>query len=405
MKKREHINDILNNLSLDALFISNQDTVAYLTGFVGFSHEERKGFLLICKNKFFLFTFPTYFGLYQYKSKDIEVINILVPKTLTDYLSQICIKEDIKNIGFEENHLTVAELSSLQTKVSLRGLKARGFPYRRNPVPKAPYHDLTIHPPAKSTGLSGTGVNNTHGRLHWHKTNGAIDELRIIKDEEEIKYIRKASKITDTAFNYIREKISKNQSEKELSLLLEFFIKNHADDVAFSPIVAFDENSAIPHHLPTSSKKLTGNNLILLDFGAKVNNYCSDMTRIVFLGSPNDQQIKVYNVVLEAQKRALEILKADIICSQPDEIAQKYIKLQGFPPYFHKLGHGVGIAIHEQPKLKIGIDEKLRQNMVVTVEPGIYLPGKFGIRIEDLVVIKEKGVEILSRSPKSLIII
>jgi Xaa-Pro aminopeptidase len=243
--------------------------------------------------------------------------------------------------------------------------------------------------------------------VRWQRTKGLVEDLRVIKNETELEDIRKAAKITDCAFDFIKGKIKKGASEKELALELEYFLKKNADEAAFPPIVAFGKNAAIPHYLPTNNQQLTTNNLILLDFGAKIHGYCSDMTRVVFFGEPSSKHKLVYKIVLAAQEEVLKTLNKYTAISgmKLDKIARQFIKKHHFPPYPHGLGHGVGLSIHEDPRLKIASKHILRPGMVFTIEPAIYLKGWGGIRIEDLLVIKEKGVEILSRSTKSLVVL
>lgn len=353
-KRIERVRKTVEGYNLQALFISDQYNVTYLTGFTGLAPNEREGFLLVTKNNAYLLTFPTYFGLYEKGGDGFTTLNITHSQKLTGRLSEIIRKEKIKSFGFEKDNLTVAELSSLQNKLKIK---------------------LT-------------------------ETVGTVEKLRVIKDETELQNIRQAAKITDQAFDFIKTKITAGVTEKELALELEFFIKKHADDIAFLPIVAFNANAAIPHYLPNNRQQITDNSLILLDFGAKVNNYCADMTRVVFFGKPNNHRLAIYNTVLQAQKLAFDSLKINIATSEPDKIARDYIKSKGFPEYPHGLGHGVGLAIHEAPRLKIESEEILKENMVVTVEPGIYIKDYCGVRIEDLVVLKKDGAEILSRSSK-----
>lgn len=355
----EKIRKFTQELNIDALFITNQQNVSYLTGFTGLATDEREGFLLITKNNAYFFVFPTYFGLFEKGGNGFTTLCLTHDKRLTDQLSVIVKKEKIRSIGIEEENITLSEFGSLKNKVKTR----------------------------------------------WQRTKGAVEEARVIKDETELGYIKKAAKITDYAFDFIKGKIKKGVTEKSLSLDLEFFLKKNADDVAFSPIVAFNENSAIPHYLSTHNQQLTTHNLILLDFGAKINGYCADMTRVVFFGTPSEKQVKVYNTVLSAQKLALDNLKTGKKTSEIDKIARDYIISKGFPEYPHGLGHGVGLSIHENPRLKKDNTTRLKENMVVTIEPSIYLPGYCGIRIEDLVVLKENGVKILSHSPKKIIVI
>lgn len=358
-KRLDNLRNELKKQRLDSLFITNQNNVTYLTGFEGLSPNEREAFLFVTQKSSYLLTFPTYYGLYCQGGEGFETLNITADKRLHHHLSEIISQQKIRTIGVEKENLTLGEFSSLKIKLS-RVLKP---------------------------------------------TENLVETQRIIKDENEIKLIKKSAEITDRAFSFIKSKIKPGVTEKKLALELEFFLKKNADDIAFSPIVAFDSNAAIPHYLSSHNSRLNSHNLILLDFGAKIKGYCSDMTRVVFWGEPNGREAEIYHMCLKAQQLALDKIKPGIKTEEADEVARDYLIENNYPPYPHGLGHGVGLAIHESPRLKIGSNEILRKNMVVTVEPGIYIEGECGVRIEDLVVLREGGIEILSKSPKNITII
>lgn len=223
---------------------------------------------------------------------------------------------------------------------------------------------------------------------------------RLAKDA--IPSIKKACKLTDAAFKFILKKIKPGISEKEIAFEINDFIKKHGADIAFPSIVAFDKNSVEIHHKPTD-QRLKTKDIILMDFGAKVENYCSDMTRTIFLGKATSEQKKIYQTVLEAQKRAMKQLNNGIKASSVDKIARDYIVSQGYPTIPHSLGHGVGLEVHESPRLSPTSNDILKPGMVFSIEPGIYLPNKFGVRIEDLVALEQDGIKILTHSTKALI--
>lgn len=232
----------------------------------------------------------------------------------------------------------------------------------------------------------------------------------MIKNPSEISNIEKACKLTDKAFNYILNKIRQGISEKELAFKIEFFIKKNGADIAFPSIVAFGKNSAFPHHVPTNNSKLiTHNSIILLDFGAKVDNYCSDMTRTVFFGKPTTEQKLMHQTVLEAQKQAIDYLKSSIInhksisAKDVDETSRKYIISKGYRTIPHSVGHGIGLEVHEPPHLSPKSKDILKPGMVFTIEPGIYIKGSGGVRIEDVIVLKNNGLSFLSKSSRELI--
>lgn len=233
-----------------------------------------------------------------------------------------------------------------------------------------------------------------------------INEGRQVKDFDELIRIRKAEAIGDAAFTHILDFIKPGVSEREIALELEYFMKRQgASALSFETIVASGENSSMPHAKVTD-RKLQSGDFVTMDFGCVYQGYCSDMTRTVAVGNPTDEMMKVYQIVLEANKRAMEQVAEGIACNEIDALARDYIKDHGYGEYFgHGLGHGVGLDIHEEPRFSPKCDVITKENMVITVEPGIYLPGRFGVRIEDLVVVKKDGYENLTHSEKELIVL
>lgn len=360
MKNRlKIIQQELKSSKLDALFISDQYNVTYLTGFTGLSPNEREAFLLITKTDCFLLTFPTYYGLYKNSRDGFSTLCISTGKQLHSLLEEIIEKQKVNNLGFEKQNLTVAELQSLPKRL----------------------------------------------RIKFISTENLIEKQRLIKQDVELNKIKSAAGITDKAFSHIIKLIKVGMTEKQLALEIEFYIKKQADDTAFPPIVAFNKYAAIPHYLPDDKKQLTDHSLILLDFGARIGNYCSDMSRVIFLNTPSSRILKMYSVVLQAQQKAIKGISPGMTGHQADNIARSFIAGKNYSPYEHGLGHGVGLAIHEDPRLKIGSQQKLVPGMVFTIEPGIYIEGTAGIRIEDLAVLTDNGVKILSSSTKEVIIL
>ncbi len=233
-----------------------------------------------------------------------------------------------------------------------------------------------------------------------------ISDLRIIKDESELENIIKAQRIAEDAFDYVLGIIKDGLTEKQLALELDFYMLSHgADALSFDTIAVSGKNSSLPHGVP-SDKKIEKGDFITMDFGAVVNGYHSDMTRTVAVGFASDEQKKVYETVLEAQKAALDGVRADIRCSDADALARNIITGAGYGDFFrHGLGHGVGVEIHEAPTVSPKGDIILKTGMVITIEPGIYLPNRFGVRIEDMVCVTENGCRNLTRAEKNLIIL
>ncbi|MBS3813194.1 aminopeptidase P family protein, partial [Candidatus Bipolaricaulota bacterium] len=207
--------------------------------------------------------------------------------------------------------------------------------------------------------------------------------------------------IADDTFAYLMDYVKPGMTESEIAVELEFFMKKQgAESVSFDPIVALGANSALPHATP-GDREVREGDILLIDMGAKYRGYCSDMTRTVFIGEPTDKMQEVYEIVLEAQEVGLAALGPGESTKEVDGKARDVIEEHGYgDKYGHGLGHGVGLEIHEKPRLAQTEDNVLEEGMVVTVEPGIYLPGWGGVRIEDMVYITEKGYEFFSRSPK-----
>ena len=243
----------------------------------------------------------------------------------------------------------------------------------------------------------------------YNLENGASDlltDLRLYKDELELETIARAQSITDAAFAHIIEWIQPEMTEVEVALELEFFMrKNGADALAFDTIAVSGSNSSRPHGVPRRCRLERG--FLTMDFGAKVDGYCSDMTRTVVLGKADAEMKKLYHTVLDAQRAALDAAAEGVCCSALDKIARDIIDNAGYRGCFgHSLGHGVGMFIHESPRLSFSAapSDALRRGHVVTFEPGIYLEGKYGCRIEDMACIRSDGSFYdFTKSPKELI--
>lgn len=233
-----------------------------------------------------------------------------------------------------------------------------------------------------------------------------INEPREVKDEEEIRRIYAAEELGDEAFWYILGKISEGVSEKEVAFELEFFMKKHgARALSFETIAASGKRSAMPHGT-ASDRRLRRGDLFTLDFGCVLDGYCSDMTRTVGIGELSDRTREIYSVTLKAQEAALARIKDGVSLSEVDKTARTIISDAGFGENFsHSLGHSVGIEIHENPCFSPKSEGEAKSGNVITVEPGIYIEDFGGVRIEDLVVVTPTGCEILSKSPKELIIL
>ena len=233
-----------------------------------------------------------------------------------------------------------------------------------------------------------------------------INELRMVKTAEEIEYIKKAQCIAEEAFDHILSFIRPGVTEKRIALELDFYMLSHgAEALSFETIAVTGKKTSMPHGVPDDTVVEAGD-FVTMDFGAVYKGYHSDMTRTVAVGSVSEEQKEIYNIVLNAQKASLEILKKGLSCKEADAAARDVIKNAGYGEYFgHGTGHGVGIEIHELPNLSPRSEAVLQVGNVVTVEPGIYIPNKFGVRIEDMALITENGIENLTSTSKELIIL
>jgi len=270
--------------------------------------------------------------------------------------------------------------------------------------------DFAPRLPGKTVGFEASTVSYKQYKSMTEKLPGfkfveadkTIESFRYYKDNSELASIREAIRLAEDAFKLIEDRIKPGITERELAAELEYQMKLAGSrKESFDTIVAFGPNAALPHAQPSDYVLVPGEP-ITVDWGAMTTDgYLSDMTRTFFIGEPNPEMLKVYRTVMEAQLAALDAMKPGMTTNEVDAVAREHIKKAGYGEFFsHGLGHGVGLAIHESPTLKEGGDEVLRPGMVVTVEPGIYMPGKGGVRIEDMVLITESGKEILTSLPK-----
>lgn len=359
----------LATLHLDALLVTSQTNICYLTGIFPLA-DARELAALVTHDELYVLVRSTYTQEAIKYAKSGRILEINVSTKLTGHLQTIANANKLAAIGFEGNDLTISTLSQF-----------------RKVLPT----------------------------IDWRETTALVEELRQIKDHEEIASITRAAEITDDAFEFILTRIRPGVSEKDIALKLEFFLKKHAEGIAFTPIVASGIGSASPHYI-SSAKKIHRGDMVLLDFGAKVDGYCADLTRVVFVGTADEKFKNVYQTVLEAQKQTLDVLArhAEFISASPkkmpetltkdaDTVARQYILDKGYPDIPHGVGHSLGLDIHELPRIAPTDTSVLKSGIVFTIEPGIYLPGWGGVRIEDLMTITSQGIAILSKSTKELL--
>jgi Xaa-Pro aminopeptidase len=308
------------------------------------------------------------------------------------------------------NHFIYSEQARLQA--GLAGLEFLEFTGDRKERLAEILHGME----GKNVGLDGENLSHNNyvdfsGIIRKQEKKeknipGLVESLRQIKDGAELDLIKKACSITDEATSEISVKgydILRDFSEKELSMHInEIMVKKGASGSAFELIVASGPSSSLPHYVPGNN--LIEKDILLLDLGCRYNNYCSDITRTLFLGTPGSRAKKfgdIYNIVLEAANTALEACRAGISCRELDKIARNVIEKAGYGENFgHGLGHGVGLQVHEEPIVSYKRDTMLEENMVITIEPGIYLEGEGGVRIEDMVVVKKNNAENLYQASR-----
>ncbi|WP_404403748.1 M24 family metallopeptidase [Jeotgalibacillus malaysiensis] len=337
----------------DGILVTSPYNRRYMTNFTGSA-----GAVLISAEKAVFITDFRYTEQAEKQAEGYEVVTHKQP--IIKEIADQCEKLGIKKLGIESDHLVLST-----------------------------YKQYEEHIHAELIPLSGT-----------------IEKLRLIKSADEIKIIKEAADIADAAFKHILDFIQPGRTEIEVSNELEFFMRNAgAVSSSFDIIVASGTRSALPHGV-ASSKTIEKGDFVTLDYGALHKGYASDMTRTLAVGEPDEKLKEIYQVTLDAQLKAMEEIKPGLTGKEADAIARDYITSKGYGEYFgHSLGHGLGMEVHEGPGLSSRSETKLKTNMVVTVEPGIYLPGIGGVRIEDDTVITENGNETLTHSTKDLIIL
>ncbi|MBQ9297453.1 MAG: aminopeptidase P family protein [Clostridia bacterium] len=342
----------LNSLGIEGMIISNPINIKYLTGI------DAEGELLIARKE----------NIFLTDSRYIEAVNsaLTIDSEIVVWDKRGMARADYENfflfcesVGFEESYVTYEKYKQIMQLYKINELI---------------------------------------------ETEGIIEKQRRIKDEEEIENIKKACEITDRCFEFLKQYIKIGMTEREISYKIEeFFIKNGAEGLAFKPIVASGANSSMPHSIVTD-KKIEYGDILLLDLGCKYNGYCSDMTRTIFIGKINDTIKSAYDLVLKVQEDALTQCKDGANIKNITKAAEQELKINRFD-LVHALGHGVGLDVHEDPVLSSRYDNLLKENMVIAVEPGVYIPKSFGIRLEDTVLITKNGCIKLTNSAKNYTVI
>ncbi len=349
--KLQWLRNTMSSLDMQGLIISNPTNIKYLTGI------DAEGTLLLTRKDNIFITDGRYI---EHVHSILTLYDEIIVYDINDVSSDdyenffmFC-----ENVGFEEFYVTYADYKELIRKYKINNLV---------------------------------------------ETEHIIERQRMIKDKDEISNIEKACEITDNCFEYLLTYIKPGMTEKQIAEEIEEYYKQRTDGLAFETIVASGENTSMPHAVPTD-RKIQEQDIITIDMGCKVNGYCSDMTRTFFVGSVPDYVKTVYDLVLKNQVQTIEEMKDGESTRLLTKMVENDFKLNGYD-LIHALGHGVGMEIHEAPYINYRTDTQLRENMVVTDEPGIYIAGKFGVRIEDTVQITKFGCISLTKSEKNYIVI
>lgn len=354
IKRLQNLRNKMKSINTEAVLITKRENYMYMSGFTGTS-----AVLFITESKAVLLTDFRYVEQAAVQAPEYEVIQFM--GSFAGELNSLIEKEGIKKLSFEDNHLTFAEYGEYREKIKVSEFEPLGK---------------------------------------------VVEELRRVKDESEIARIKKAVRIADDVFTHILDFIKPGVAEVELAAEMEYFMKRQgAVGPSFETIVASGKRASMPHGV-ASEKKLETGDVITMDYGALYNGYCSDITRTVFLGKPDEELERIYKIVLDAQLKGIAAVRRDLTGKEVDSVARTAIADAGFGDHFgHGLGHGVGLEIHEEPTVSLRGNIALKDGMVVTVEPGIYVSGLGGVRIEDMVVVNGESPDILTTAPKEMIII
>lgn len=352
-RRQKSLRELLVRHKVDALVVSHMPNVRYLSGFTGSA-----GVVLAASGQFVLFTDGRYA---EQAAAQVDGVRLSIVKSgALAAAAEASVKAGYKRIAIESDHLTVAQFRAIEESLG-KGIKV---------VP-----------------LSGT-----------------VEELRAIKDADEIEFVRNAVKLSSRLFRPLLRSLRPDAVESAVAARLEYMARRAgAEGMSFETIVASGERSALPHGV-ASSAKLPASGFVVLDYGVVLDGYCSDMTRTVHLAKASAQARALYIAVLEAQLAAISAVHPGGTAGEVDQAARQELKRAKLDKHFtHSTGHGVGLEIHEFPRLAAGVDTVLLPGMVITIEPGIYLPGKCGIRIEDMLLVTERGYEVLTPVSKELI--
>jgi Xaa-Pro dipeptidase len=359
-ERRKRLQEWMRKEGIDFTLVTHPANVFYLSGFFCNPHERFLGIALPAEGEAVLIV-PALEKEAAAKTR-MNVVAISDTETAADVLQNVMrqMRVESQTIGIEKAHLTVARFEEIASRIGGR------------------YQDI----------------------------EQVLREMRLCKDEEEIERMRKAARLADRAVEAAVSAIRVGKMEVEIVQVIEAALKvNGGERAAFETVVLSGEKSALPHG-KSGTRTIAYGDIVLLDLGVVVDGYCSDITRTFVVGEASPEQKSVYEAVLEANREAIRTVKPGVPAAQVDRAARKVIEARGYGEFFiHRVGHGLGIDVHEFPSVHGENERPLEKGMTFTIEPGIYLPGKGGVRIEDDVLVTENGVEVLTQFPKELMIL
>lgn len=353
MNRLDKVREIFDANNIDAIWITNDKNLRYLANFTGSAGE-----VIITKDKAFFVTDFRYKEQAREQAKGLEVV--IHSGNLYGEINNILVENNVKELGLEADSLILATYLKVKEE------------FQANLVP----------------------------------THGIVERIREVKEPEEVEIIKEACEITDQAFDHILKFIKPGVTEIEVANEIEHFLKGKgATGMSFDTIVASGVRSSMPHGV-ASDKVIETGDMVTLDFGCYYKGYSSDITRTIAVGEVDPKLVEIYNIVLEAHNKVIEGTKAGMTGKEVDALARDYIAEKGYGDCFgHSTGHGLGLDVHEMPAVSMRSDQPMEEGMIITDEPGIYVEGLGGVRIEDDLLIQKDGVLSLNRSPKELIIL
>lgn len=355
MDKTNWLQGLAQKYSADAVLVTDLKNVRWLSGFSG-----SNGCLVFKGNTAHFITDRRYANVVQDEVKNAE-IHIYSGGSIFDELARLGLLEDVQTCAIESRSITIAEHRSLKS---------------------------------------------TFANLEYVEIEQDFNSARSIKNDFELSQIRAAQSLAEEAFDQILGVIKPGVSESEIAAeIVYLLLSKGAERTSFDPIVASGPNGAKPHAKP-GSRLIESGDLIVIDFGCVLNGYCSDMTRTIGIGELDSEEIKVHQTVLDAMRSAIDHVRDGRLAHEVDKVARDYISHRGYARYFtHSTGHGVGLDIHEIPSVSSSSSDRLAEGNVITIEPGIYIPDRFGVRIEDMVYVNKLGSEVITRAARELIVL